>query len=61
MSKHKDDLVHIKDMYRLLKYKGYRFPELRDASIAALAPSEVGCIFVILIYGCIFMLYFASL
>ncbi|KAI8878304.1 VHS-domain-containing protein [Backusella circina FSU 941] len=40
MSKHKDDLVHIKDMYRLLKYKGYRFPELRDASIAALAPSE---------------------
>ncbi|CEG74801.1 Putative ADP-ribosylation factor-binding protein GGA2 [Rhizopus microsporus] len=40
MSKHKDDLVHIKDMYRLLRFKGYRFPELKDASIAALAPSE---------------------
>ncbi|KAI8967750.1 hypothetical protein BDF20DRAFT_917352 [Mycotypha africana] len=40
MSKHKDDLVHIKDMYRLLRFKGYRFPELRDASVAALAPSE---------------------
>ncbi|KAI9483345.1 MAG: hypothetical protein EXX96DRAFT_616332 [Benjaminiella poitrasii] len=40
MSKHKDDLVHIKDMYRLLRFKGYRFPELRDASVAALAPNE---------------------
>ncbi|KAI9321494.1 hypothetical protein BX666DRAFT_2017438 [Dichotomocladium elegans] len=40
MSRHKDDLVHIKDMYRLLRFKGYRFPELRDASVAALAPSQ---------------------
>ncbi|KAI8368323.1 uncharacterized protein BYT42DRAFT_503929, partial [Radiomyces spectabilis] len=40
MSRHKDDLVHIKDMYRLLRFKGYRFPELRDSSVAALAPSE---------------------
>ncbi|OAD76357.1 hypothetical protein PHYBLDRAFT_132383 [Phycomyces blakesleeanus NRRL 1555(-)] len=40
MSRHKDDLVHIKDMYRLLRYKGYRFPELRESSIAALAPSQ---------------------
>ncbi|KAI8330872.1 hypothetical protein BC941DRAFT_439806 [Chlamydoabsidia padenii] len=40
MSRHKDDLVHIKDMYRLLRFKGYRFPDLRDSSIAALAPSE---------------------
>ncbi|KAI8047039.1 uncharacterized protein B0P05DRAFT_567092 [Gilbertella persicaria] len=40
ISKHKDDLVHIKDMYRLLRFKGYRFPELRDASVAALAPSD---------------------
>lgn len=40
MSKHKDDLVHIKDMYRLLRFKGYRFPELKDASVAALAPSD---------------------
>lgn len=41
MSRHKDDLVHIKDMYRLLRFKGYRFPELRDSSVAALAPSDV--------------------
>ncbi|ORZ22304.1 hypothetical protein BCR42DRAFT_405889 [Absidia repens] len=40
MSRHKDDLVHIKDMYRLLRFKGYRFPDLRDSSVAALAPSE---------------------
>ncbi|KAI8340367.1 hypothetical protein EDC96DRAFT_468949 [Choanephora cucurbitarum] len=40
ISKHKDDLVHIKDMYRLLRFKGYRFPDLRDASVAALAPSD---------------------
>ncbi|SAM07164.1 hypothetical protein [Absidia glauca] len=40
MSRHKDDLAHIKDMYRLLRFKGYRFPDLRDSSIAALAPSE---------------------
>ncbi|ORY91305.1 hypothetical protein BCR43DRAFT_480107 [Syncephalastrum racemosum] len=40
MSRHKDDLIHIKDMYRLLRFKGYRFPELRDASVAALAPSQ---------------------
>jgi ADP-ribosylation factor-binding protein GGA len=24
-SKYKDDLVHIRDMHRLLSYKGYRF------------------------------------
>ena len=34
-SKHKEDLVHIRDMWRLLGYKGYRFPELsRNAAIA---------------------------
>ncbi len=25
-SKHREDLVHIRDMHRLLTYKGYRFP-----------------------------------
>ncbi|KAI8983615.1 VHS domain-containing protein [Pilobolus umbonatus] len=40
MSKHKDDLIHIRDMHRLLRFKGYRFPELQDASVAALAPSD---------------------
>lgn len=27
-SKHKEDLVHIRDMHRLLGYKGYRFPNV---------------------------------
>ncbi|KAI9489671.1 hypothetical protein BDB00DRAFT_841941 [Zychaea mexicana] len=40
MSRHKDDLMHVKDMYRLLRFKGYRFPELKDSSVAALAPSQ---------------------
>ncbi|KAI7863163.1 hypothetical protein BDF14DRAFT_1846257 [Spinellus fusiger] len=39
MSRHRDDLTHIKDMFRLLRYKGYRFPELKESSVAALAPS----------------------
>ncbi|KAI3617563.1 hypothetical protein CBS9595_003472 [Malassezia furfur] len=34
-SKHKEDLVHIRDMHRLLMYKGYRFPRVdaRNASV----------------------------
>lgn len=40
LSRYKEDMGHIKDMYRLLKFKGYQFPELRDSSIAALAPTE---------------------
>ncbi|KAI8642095.1 hypothetical protein BD408DRAFT_482993 [Parasitella parasitica] len=40
LSRYKEDMAHIKDMYRLLKFKGYQFPELRDSSIAALAPTE---------------------
>ncbi|KAI8327949.1 hypothetical protein BD560DRAFT_417542 [Blakeslea trispora] len=40
LSRYKEDMTHIKDMYRLLKFKGYIFPELRDSSIAALAPTE---------------------
>lgn len=34
-SKHKEDLVHIRDMHRLLTYKGYRFAKL-DARSAAM-------------------------
>lgn len=49
LSRYKNDLIHIKDMYRLLRYKGYRFPEIREASLSALAPVEVSGIF--LIYG----------
>jgi hypothetical protein len=41
LSRYKNDLIHIKDMYRLLRYKGYRFPEIREASLSALAPVEV--------------------
>ncbi|ORX59388.1 hypothetical protein DM01DRAFT_1404958 [Hesseltinella vesiculosa] len=40
LSKYKNDLIHIKDMYRLLRYKGYRFPEIREASLSALAPMD---------------------
>ncbi|KAI8072745.1 hypothetical protein BC940DRAFT_268413 [Gongronella butleri] len=40
LSRYKNDLIHIKDMYRLLRYKGYRFPEIKDASISALAPVQ---------------------
>ncbi|KAI8889122.1 VHS-domain-containing protein, partial [Backusella circina FSU 941] len=40
LSRYQDDMMNIKDMYRLLKFKGKRFPELRDSSIAALAPDE---------------------
>ncbi|KAG0174994.1 hypothetical protein DFQ30_001469 [Apophysomyces sp. BC1015] len=39
-SRHRTDFSLIKDMYRLLRYKGYRFPEVRESSIAALAPDE---------------------
>ncbi|KAI8334996.1 hypothetical protein BC941DRAFT_462069 [Chlamydoabsidia padenii] len=40
LSRYKNDLIHIKDMYRLLRYKGYRFPEIREASLSALAPVD---------------------
>ncbi|CAO3592469.1 unnamed protein product [Absidia cylindrospora] len=40
LSRYKNDLIHIKDMYRLLRYKGYKFPEIREASLSALAPVE---------------------
>lgn len=41
LSRYKNDLIHIKDMYRLLRYKGYRFPEIKQASLDALAPVDV--------------------
>nr|KAJ3421611.1 hypothetical protein HK105_002933 [Polyrhizophydium stewartii] len=34
-SRYKDDFKHINDMYRLLMYKGYRFPELREEAVLA--------------------------
>ena len=40
-SKYKDDLGFIRDMHRLLLYKGYMFPEVRREDAAVLNPSEV--------------------
>ncbi|KAG0256546.1 hypothetical protein BG011_004436 [Mortierella polycephala] len=37
-SRYKEDLVHIKDMHRLLTYKGYRFPQLKGDSASVLNP-----------------------
>ncbi|CAJ0636931.1 10553_t:CDS:10 [Entrophospora sp. SA101] len=39
-SRYKDDLVHINDMYRLLVYKGYIFPEVDNRSASVLIPKE---------------------
>ncbi|KAF9901543.1 hypothetical protein EC991_006025 [Linnemannia zychae] len=37
-SRYKEDLVHIKDMHRLLAYKGYRFPQVKGDSASVLNP-----------------------
>ncbi|KAF9082150.1 hypothetical protein BGX23_012765 [Mortierella sp. AD031] len=37
-SRYKEDLVHIKDMHRLLAYKGYRFPPVKGDSASVLNP-----------------------
>ncbi|GJN93278.1 hypothetical protein Rhopal_006325-T1 [Rhodotorula paludigena] len=39
-SKRKEDLVHIRDMHRLLSYKGYRFPDVDRRAAQVLNPSE---------------------
>ncbi|KAE8267222.1 hypothetical protein A4X09_0g5124 [Tilletia walkeri] len=39
-SKHKDDLVHIRDMHRLLTYKGYRFPNVDSRVKSVLNPEN---------------------
>ncbi|EGU11103.1 VHS domain-containing protein [Rhodotorula toruloides ATCC 204091] len=39
-SKHKEDLVHIRDMHRLLSYKGYRFPQFDRQAVSVLNPTE---------------------
>ncbi|TPX71443.1 hypothetical protein SpCBS45565_g00998 [Spizellomyces sp. 'palustris'] len=39
-SRYKDDFKHINDMYRLLSYKGYRFPPLSKDAEAVLNPSH---------------------
>ncbi|EPS44586.1 hypothetical protein H072_1380 [Dactylellina haptotyla CBS 200.50] len=39
-SRYKEDLGFIRDMHRLLSYKGYVFPEIRKEDMAVLNPSE---------------------
>ena len=40
-SRYKEDLGFIRDMHRLLSYKGYQFPEVRKDDAAVLNPSDV--------------------
>jgi ADP-ribosylation factor-binding protein GGA len=40
-SRYKEDLGFIRDMHRLLSYKGYTFPEVRKEDAAVLNPSDV--------------------
>ncbi|KKA24736.1 VHS domain protein [Rasamsonia emersonii CBS 393.64] len=42
-SRYKEDLGHIRDMHRLLLYKGYTFPEIRREDAAVLNPSDTNC------------------
>ncbi|EXJ59598.1 hypothetical protein A1O7_03744 [Cladophialophora yegresii CBS 114405] len=39
-SRYKEDLGFIRDMHRLLLYKGYMFPEVRSEDVAVLNPSD---------------------
>ncbi|EGP83497.1 unnamed protein product [Zymoseptoria tritici ST99CH_1A5] len=39
-SKYKEDLGFVRDMHRLLHYKGYQFPEVRREDVAVLNPSD---------------------
>ncbi|KAK4042952.1 VHS domain-containing protein [Parachaetomium inaequale] len=39
-SRHREDLGFIRDMHRLLSYKGYTFPEVRREDAAVLNPSD---------------------
>ncbi|KAF9119369.1 hypothetical protein BGW39_000343 [Mortierella sp. 14UC] len=39
-SRYKEDLVHIRDMHRLLAFKGYRFPPAKKAAAAVLNPVD---------------------
>lgn len=40
-SRYKEDLGFIRDMHRLLSYKGYVFPKVRREDAAVLNPSDV--------------------
>lgn len=45
-SRYKEDLGFIRDMHRLLSYKGYMFPEVRREDAAVLNPSDVSLLVV---------------
>ena len=42
VSKYKEDLGHLNDMYRLLQYKGYRFPSVKEDSAKVLRAGQTG-------------------
>lgn len=37
---YKDDLGYIRDMHRLLKYKGYSFPKIQEEHLAVMRPND---------------------
>ncbi|KAF9966055.1 hypothetical protein BGZ70_003417 [Mortierella alpina] len=39
-SRYKEDLVHIRDMHRLLNFKGYKFPQTKTSAAAVLNPVD---------------------
>ncbi|CAI4063832.1 phosphatidylinositol 4-phosphate-binding protein SKDI_08G1540 [Saccharomyces kudriavzevii IFO 1802] len=39
-SSYKNDMSYIRDMHRLLKYKGYAFPKISESDLAVLKPSN---------------------
>ncbi|KAF9350129.1 hypothetical protein BGX26_011660 [Mortierella sp. AD094] len=39
-SRYKEDLVHIRDMHRLLSFKGYRFPQTKKTAAVVLNPAD---------------------
>lgn len=43
-SRYKEDLGFIRDMHRLLSFKGYVFPQVRREDAAVLNPSDVGAL-----------------
>jgi hypothetical protein len=40
-SRYKEDLIHIRDMHRLLAFKGYRFPPAKKTATAVLNSVDV--------------------
>ena len=51
-SRYKEDLGYIRDMHRLLSYKGYMFPEITREDAAVLNSSDVS--FVLTLLRCLY-------